>query len=251
MRWFFRAAVACVVWPASAFCFNTGLMHAWLINEKMNYQITAINVQKRNHQRVNIFLDGEYAFGLSRIVAAWLAVGQEISDEKIARLKAEDEHEVLYLKSLNFIQYRSRSTQEIRRYLTKQAVGEDVVERILERLERAGLVDDTQFAQTWVENRSDLRPRSRHALAYELRQRGVDPQAISEALEDVEDEPLALEAARKQAHRYQELEWRDFRQKLCAYLARRGFNYSISVEATQKVWSENHAGQAPDTDDFK
>lgn len=251
MRWSFGAAVACIVWPASAFCFNAWLTLAWLIYEKMNYKITAINVQKRNQQRVSIFLDGEYAFGLSRIVAAWLAVGQEISDEKIARLKAEDEHEVLYLKTLNFIQYRTRSSQEIRRYLTKQAVGEDVFERILERLERAGLVDDTRFAQTWVENRSDLRPRSRHALAYELRQRGVDPQAISEALEDVEDEPLALEAARKQAHRYQELEWQDFRHKLCAYLARRGFNYSISVEAAQKVWFELHAGQTPDTNDFE
>ncbi len=242
--------MACIVWPASAFCFNAGLTRAWIINEKMNYKITAINVQKRNQKRVSIFLNGEYAFGLSRIVAAWLVVGQEISDEKIARLKAEDEHEVLYLKTLNFIQYRTRSSQELRRYLTKQAVGEDVVKRILERLERAGLVDDTRFAQAWVENRSDLRPRSRHALAYELRQRGVDPQAISEALEDVEDEPLALEAARKQAYRYQALEWQDFRQKLCAYLARRGFNYSISVEAAQKVWSENHAGQAPDTNDF-
>lgn len=217
----------------------------------MNYKITAIQVQKRNQQRVSVFLDGEYGFGLSRIVAAWLVVGQEISDEKIARLKADDEHEVLYLKTLKFIQYRARSSQEIRRYLIRQAVEEEVVERILERLERAGLVDDTQFAQTWVENRSDLRPRSRQALAYELRQRGVDPETISAALEDVEDEPLALEAARKQARRYQDLEWQDFRQKLYAYLARRGFNYSISVEAAQKVWSENHAGQTPESNEYE
>ena len=53
----------------------------------MNHRITAIQAQKRNPQRVSVFLDGEFAFGLSRIVAAWLAVGQEISDEKIALLK--------------------------------------------------------------------------------------------------------------------------------------------------------------------
>lgn len=217
----------------------------------MNRKITAIQVQKRNQQRVSVILDGEYAFGLSRIVAAWLEVGQELTEEKIARLQAEDEYEVVYLKTLNFIQYRPRSSQEIRRYLAKQQAPEDVVVLTLERLQRASLVDDARFAQLWVENRTDLRPRSRQALAYELRQRGIDSQTISEALEDVDDGPLAIEAARKQMRRYQDLDWQDFRQKMCAYLARRGFNYSVSVEAAQRVWSEIHAGPALEDDDFE
>lgn len=216
----------------------------------MNHRITAIQVQKRNSQRVSIFLDGEYAFGLSRIVAAWLAVGQEISDEKIAQLKSEDETEVVYLKTLNFIQYRPRSTQEIRRYLVKRDTPELVVEQTLERLQRAGLVDDTRFAQTWVENRTDLRPRSRQALAFELRQRGINPQTINDALEEIDDSTVALDAARKQARRYQQLEWQDFRQKMCSFLARRGFNYSVSMEAAKQVWSEIYVEQTPDDEEY-
>jgi regulatory protein len=96
-----------------------------------------------------------------------------------------------------------------------------------------------------------LRPRSRQALAYELRQRGIDSQIISEALEEVDDGPLAIEAARKQSRRYQDLEWQDFRQKMCAYLARRGFNYSVSVEAAQRVWSELQDGRTPDHNDIE
>jgi regulatory protein len=216
----------------------------------MNHKVTAIQIQKRNRQRVSIFLDGDYAFGLSRIVAAWLEVGQDISDEKIARLRTEDEREVVYLKTLNFIQYRPRSNQELRRYLVKQQASDEIVEQTLERLQRAGLVDDARFAQSWVENRTDLRPRSRQALAYELRQRGIDSEIISEALEEVDDGPLAIEAARKQSRRYQDLEWQDFRQKMCAYLARRGFNYSVSVEAAQRVWSELQDGRTPDHNDI-
>jgi regulatory protein len=212
----------------------------------MNHRITAIQAQKRNPQRVSVFLDGEFAFGLSRIVAAWLAVGQEISDEKIAQLKTEDEYEVVYLKTLNYIQYRPRSSQEIRRYLAKNNTPEAVTEKTLERLQRAGLVDDIRFAQTWVENRADLRPRSRQALAFELRQRGIDSQTISEALEDIDDNALALEAARKQARRYQEMDRQGFRQKMCSFLARRGFSYSVSVEAAEQVWSEMQSGQTPD-----
>lgn len=215
----------------------------------MNHRITAIQAQKRNPQRVSIFLDEEYAFGLSRIVAAWLEVGQEISDEKIARLKSEDEFEVVYLKILNFLQYRPRSSQEIRRYLAKNQATDHLIERILERLQRAGLIDDARFAQIWVENRIDLRPRSRQALAFELRQRGVDSETISNVLEDIDDEALALDAARKHSRRYQELEWQDFRQKMCSFLARRGFGYTASSKAAEQVWSDMHSEQTPEYDD--
>lgn len=242
------AAVACSNRLASAFCFN-GICSLNCV-KSMDHRITAIQVQKRNSQRVSIFLDGEYAFGLSRIVAAWLVVGQEISDDKIAQLKAEDETEVVYLKTLNFIQYRPRSSQEIRRYLMKHNTPEPVVEQTVERLQRAGLVDDARFAQAWVENRTDLRPRSRQALAFELRQRGINSQTINDALEEIDDDTLALDAARKQARRYQELEWQDFRQKMCSFLARRGFNYSASMEATKQVWSEINAEQTPDDEEY-
>ena len=50
-------------------------------------KITAIEVQKRTPNRVNIYLDGEFAFGLSRIVAVWLRTGQELSEEKIEQLQ--------------------------------------------------------------------------------------------------------------------------------------------------------------------
>ena len=69
----------------------------------MNHTITALTLQKRNRERVNVYLDGEYAFGLARIVAAWLVVGQELSDEKITQLRIEDEREVAYQRALRLI----------------------------------------------------------------------------------------------------------------------------------------------------
>ena len=53
----------------------------------MAQRITAIEPQQKNPQRVNIYLDGEFAFGLAAVVAAWLRVGQELGEEKIASLK--------------------------------------------------------------------------------------------------------------------------------------------------------------------
>ena len=45
--------------------------------------ITALKIQKRDKERVSVYIDDEFAFGLSRQVAEWITVGQELSDEKI------------------------------------------------------------------------------------------------------------------------------------------------------------------------
>jgi regulatory protein len=204
----------------------------------MVQKITAIKVQKRNSQRVNIYLDGEFAFGLARITAAWLYVGQELSEEKVATLKAEDTSEVAYQQALKFISYRQRSEAEVRRNLAGHKHPEDVIQETLEKLRRSGLVDDTRFAQLWVENRSEFRPRSRRALVVELRQHGLDDSTIEEAVEEIDDEDLAYQAALKHTLKWQPLEWQTFRQKLSAFLARRGFGYDITAATVRRVWDE-------------
>ena len=78
---------------------------------------------------MNIYLDGEYAFGLSRVVAAWLKVGQELSEEKAASLQAEDAVEMVYQKALHFLGYRPRSSAEVRQNLTKRGISDDLVEQ--------------------------------------------------------------------------------------------------------------------------
>jgi regulatory protein len=209
----------------------------------MKHTITALTLQKRNHQRVSVFLDGEYAFGLARIVAAWLEVGQELSDEKIAQLRAEDEREVAYQRALRLIQYRPRSESEIRQLLRRHQTPEETAEGIIERLKESGLINDAGFAQTWVENRSDLRPRSRRALAFELSQRGIDAQVIEQSLSEINDDLMAYQAAQRPARRYKDLEWNDFRQKMYRYLAQRGFNYETSAQVIARIWQEMHDEQ--------
>lgn len=202
------------------------------------YTITALSAQKRNPQRVNVFLDGEFAFGLSRIVAAWLNVGQVIDDAKIEKLKADDEMEIAYQRALRLIDYRPRSESEVAKNLQRNKVPEPVQAAVIARLRNAGLLNDAGFARAWVENRAELRPRSRRALAYELRQRGVDRAVIDQSIENIDDEAMAYQAASRRAVRYQDLEWADFRQKMFRFLAQRGFNYDAAQGAIARVWQE-------------
>ena len=204
----------------------------------MNKKITALKVQKRNSQRINVYLDDEFAFGLSRFAAAWLQVGQELSPEKIIELQDADAREIAYQRAINFISYRPRAEAEVRKNLEKNDTPDAIIIEVLERLRRTGLVDDVQFAQTWVENRSTFRPRGRRALTTELRQKGIGDEAIDEALSDLDEDNLAYQAALKQSRKYRGLDWQSYRQKMAAYLARRGFNYDVSKPVIEQVWSE-------------
>lgn len=206
-------------------------------------KITAIEVQKRSPNRVNIHLDGEFAFGLARIVAAWLRVGQELSEEKIQQLQFDDARERAYQQAMLFLSYRARSESEIRQNLRKHEIPEPVIEQTLERLRQDGLANDNQFARAWVENRSDLRPRSRRLMALELRRKGLTDEAVSSAIADVDDEALAYEAARKRISRLQGMEWSEFRKKLSDFLARRGFSYSVIAPVVTRIWNEAHQNQ--------
>jgi len=201
--------------------------------------ISAIEPQKKNPQRVNIYLDGEFAFGLAAIVAVWLKVGQQLDEAKIERLQSEDELEAVYQKALHFLSYRPRSSTEVRQNLTKRDIPEPLVEATIARLREGGLLNDAAFAQAWVENRSAFRPRSKSALRVELRRKGLDDEVIGSVLEEqVDEEALARQAARKYARRLAGLEWPDFRQKLGGFLARRGFSYATAAPVVSEVWKE-------------
>lgn len=197
---------------------------------------------------MNIYLDGEYAFGLSRIVAAWLKVGQELSEDKIASLQAEEAVEITYQKALHFLGYRPRSSAEVRQNLTKRGIAADLIDQALTRLQRAGLVNDQQFARAWVENRNAFQPRSASALRLELRRKGLSDDNIQPILaEQVDEQALALEAGRKYARRLEGLEWVEFRRKLGGFLARRGFSYDTLIPVVSKIWEETRMADDGET----
>ena len=52
-------------------------------------RITALKYQKRNKDRVNVYLDGRFALGLPAVVAATLKRGQLLSDAEIEALQEE------------------------------------------------------------------------------------------------------------------------------------------------------------------
>ena len=201
-------------------------------------KITTLEVQKRNPDRVSVYLDGRFAFGLPAIVAARLARGQFLSDAQATALQEEGAVEDAYNRALHFLSYRPRSRAEIENYLEKRGVNEHQIAKITGRLERAGLLDDEAFAQYWVENRERFRPRGLRALRYELRNKGIDDGIIERALASVDVAESAYISAGRKARQLKDLDRQAFLRKLVEYLARRGFSYEVAQETAQRLWTE-------------
>jgi regulatory protein len=75
-----------------------------------------------------------------------------------------------------------------------------------------------------------------------MRQKGVSAPAIEQALANLEidEEELAYQAALKQSRKLHHLEKIDFRRKLSAFLARRGFGYETIAPVVERIWNESN-----------
>jgi len=204
-------------------------------------RITALTSQKRNPNRLNVFLEGDFAFSVERIVAAWLSVGDEVDTEKVQAILQKDELERAYLRSLWFLSVRVRSVHEVSVRLEEAGYSPMSIEKTVERLLSAGLLSDAEFAHTWVENRCAFRPRAKRALVLELRQKGIIDNEIQLAVRNLDETKLAQQAAEMVSTRFEKLPFDEFRKKLFGYLTRRGFNYGTAIEAIQITWQQAHA----------
>jgi len=200
--------------------------------------ITALKGQPRNPSRVVVYLDGRKAFGVTWSLAAGLAVGQRLTDEEIEKLRKGEAEEDAYQRALRLLGLRPRSESELRSYFDRHRFAPEIQARVLARLGELGLVDDRAFARMWVEDRQAFRPRSARVLKGELRQKGVEAEAIEAALEGANDEQAAYQAALKVSRRLRGLSREVFRRRLGSALARRGFDYEVIKPIVQRVWSQ-------------
>ena len=202
--------------------------------------ITDIRPQKKRQDRVNIFIDGRYAFALDQLSVheARLETGQDLSDEQLAELMDKAGLDSAMSISLRYLTARPRSERELRNRLRQRQVGEMIIDRTVEQLKARGLLDDFTFAQYWVDQRVTFRPRSRRMLEMELRQKGVDASSIEDATLDMDDEAEAYRAAQRRARSLPTDDFDSFFKKLVDHLGRRGFGYGTAAKTARGLWSE-------------
>ena len=208
-------------------------------------KITALKMQVRDKDRVNVFIDGKYRFSLDIIQVAELGIknGAEYTEEELVELENESQFGKLYTRSLEYALVRPRSQREMRDYLyrktrdsrtktgdIKKGVSKELTERVFNRLFEKGYIDDMKFASFWVENRNVRKGSSMRKLQMELRGKGVDVAIVEQVLASTDraDTDELQKIIAKKASRYDDV------QKLTAYLVRQGFHYDDVKEALSR-----------------
>ncbi|MCW7946204.1 recombinase RecX [Streptomyces hygroscopicus] len=131
-----------------------------------------------------------------------------------------------------------RTRKQLADALRKREISEDVADEVLSRFEEVGLIDDSAFADAWVESRHHGRGLARRALAQELRTKGVDSALIDEAvgqLDAEQEEATARELVARKLRATRGLE-RDKRlRRLAGMLARKGYSEGMALRVVRQA----------------
>ena len=194
--------------------------------------ITAVVPSSRRTGRFDVHADGRpiATISLEVIERLKLTPGRSIDADVEQALAREAALLRTYDRALNMLALRARSANELRRSLIRKGEPTDQVEVAVERLLRAGFLDDASFARQFARSRVLGAGFSRHRLHVELARRGVEREVASAAIDEIfaderVDEAGTLErVAKKKLETLARLDQRTQRRRLYAYLARRGYD---------------------------
>jgi regulatory protein len=206
-------------------------------------KITALEPQANNAERINLFVDGRFLLGVNATVVLQMGLEQEqeLSPAQLEQLRSEEALQQAVERAYNYLSYRQRSREEVRRYLRRKQTAPEIIDAALERLDRLELVNDHEFASFWAENREQYSPRGARAIKNELRMKGVNREVVDELISDEKDEEFALRAGRKKALSLLHnptMDYMTFRTRLGSFLQRRGFNYEVVARTVKALWKE-------------
>lgn len=144
-------------------------------------------------------------------------------------------------KALDLLAVRGRSSRDLRIRLRRAGATDPAITWSLERLASQGLVDDAVYARQVARSRVLGGGVSRRKVVTELRRRGIAAEMAEEAIEstlaevDLDEHGAALEAARKRVRALQSLDPATRRQRLYAFLARRGYESDVVRRVMREV----------------
>ncbi len=211
--------------------------------------ISAVRPSRKVAGYYSVYVDLEYAFSLTELQVKQygLRVGLVLSEAEFSALSSDIESRKLRDAAYRILARRSHSIKELTTKLLKRGFEKRAVTSLTEELEQKGILSDSEFADQWIRNRLQLRPRSRKLLEAELISKGVKRAVAQEVLDrhfqSVSESDVALELLRKDSRRFRAENSIDSKRKMYNFLRYRGFDYEAirlaADEFLKEVSSDN------------
>jgi regulatory protein len=202
------------------------------------FRMTVTQIQQTKKGRYSIFGDGEFLFSVHKdifLLHQELAVGREVSVQRMEEIRLEDEEYSCREKALSLLDYAPQSTGRLREKL-ERFYPRETAERVVERLEELGLVDDLDYGRRLAADLINLRGWGLARVRQELRRRRLSPETIQGVLEELEDTDETGTILRLVEKKYlPKLRQPRGREKVAAALQRRGYSWTQIREAFSRL----------------
>ncbi|MFR1707535.1 MAG: recombination regulator RecX [Clostridium sp.] len=206
----------------------------------MSKVITKIEAQKKKENRVNIFINGEFAFGCSSELVYYhnLSKGKEVDIEELKKVITEDNYLTAKSKALKYIERALKSEFQVREFLQKKEYEDNVIDRVIEFLKEYKFIDDEYYSKAFVTQ--NIRIEGKGNIRYKLAKKGISEDRINNILNEIsssDEEAVALKLAEKKLNIIYKSEknTNKVKSKLNTFLISKGYSFDIIKSVVNKL----------------
>lgn len=196
--------------------------------------ITKIEQQEKNKSRYSVYVDDQFAFGISEdlLVKYRLLKGKEIDSTSMGQIVEEEEQQKANNYALKLLSYRGRARHEMEKKMKEKGYEAQTIEKTIAFLQTHNYINDEDFAASYVRDKRNIQKLGKMRIKQELYQKGVDKTIIQGAIDEQIDPEEELEAAlnfgrKKLDSTYRNDDKNAQYRKLGSSLQRKGYDYDI------------------------
>jgi regulatory protein len=216
-------------------------------------KVTKLVSQKRDPDRVNMYIDEEFYCGISLdgIAKFNIYLGKELEESDLEEILFEELKNRFFQRAINYISRAIKTEVQLKRYLkelsfkkkgkwftdiSKESL-EEIINDTAERLKEYNYLNDEVFAEEFLQSRMKNRPRGKSVLLSELISKGVNAELAKEKVEElVEDEYAILKRIYEKKYGDENMSIQD--SKKIDFLRRKGFSWDLINEFLNNEFTE-------------
>jgi len=203
-------------------------------------KITRIEVQKRNKERFNIYIDEVYAFSVNGelVYKEKLIVNEEVNEEKLHKIAQKENLLKCKNTALRIIERSYKTEKEIKERLIEKGYDVESILPVVDFLKEYGFIDDSGYIKIYIKDR--IRSQGAQKIKYDLIRKGIDPNEIDANLMNLNEDQernVALELVKKKHSQLVEREKDIYKlsNKLYRFLVGRGYDYALAKDVIKKA----------------
>lgn len=205
--------------------------------------ITKIEVQKRNKNRVNIYVDHEYAFSLDSelVYKEGLKTNESINIKKVEEIAKKDNYLKCKSTALRIVEKTYKSEKELKDKLLLKGYDKDSIEKSIEFLKEYGFINDVSFTKLYIKDKNRTQGKSK--IKYDLIKKGISEEVIESSISEIDEEVERENAYNIAIKKYNVIAKREddkykLSQKLFRFLLSKGYNYDTVSYVVRKITNQ-------------